>query len=58
MIRPTYDRSVFRVRDPPCAKCHGHNLDFKLYENYGGSGTDWVQWYCILCGHYINVEIL
>ncbi len=60
MNRPTYDPSVFRVRDPPCGKCHGHDLDFKLYENYNGTGIDWVQWYCknSHCGHYINVEIL
>jgi hypothetical protein len=58
MNRPTYDPSVFRVRDPPCGKCHGNNLDFQLFENYGNTGMDWVQWYCTLCGHYLNVEIL
>jgi hypothetical protein len=58
MIRPNYDPSVFRVRDPPCGNCHLNDLDFKLYENYNDTGMDWVQWYCHICGHYINVEIL
>jgi hypothetical protein len=55
-----FDGSVFKVKDPPCIKCHSPALDFKLYENYDGSGMDWVQWYCkhANCGFYINVEIV
>jgi len=35
-------------------------MDFKLFENFEGTGTDWVQWCCknIACGFYFNVEIL
>ncbi|NMC05565.1 MAG: hypothetical protein GYA24_10145 [Candidatus Lokiarchaeota archaeon] len=60
LIRPNHDPSVFRVRDPPCSKCHVNDMDFILYENHANQGTDWVQWYCknATCGHYINVEIL
>ncbi|HME55602.1 MAG TPA: hypothetical protein VKM55_25575 [Candidatus Lokiarchaeia archaeon] len=59
MQKHHYDASVFRVKDPPCAKCH-ESMDFKLYEDFNGSGLDWLQWYCkqATCGYYFNVELL
>ncbi|HME56312.1 MAG TPA: hypothetical protein VKM55_29200 [Candidatus Lokiarchaeia archaeon] len=54
-----FDSSVFNVKDPVCAKCRSSVLDFKLYENYNGAGTDWLQWFCTNhCGYFINVEIV
>ncbi len=59
MARTAFDGRVFQVEDPPCGKCHS-GMDFKLYENYDGSGTDWVQWSCknANCGSNFIVEIL
>jgi len=53
-----YDPTVFQVQDPPCSQCHAHDLEFRLYENYGGSGVDWLQWFCENCGNCMNVEIV
>jgi hypothetical protein len=55
-----YDPRVFQVENPPCKKCHASSLEFKLFEDLDGTGTDWIQWYCQSdgCGNYINVEIL
>jgi hypothetical protein len=55
-----YNPRVFQVESPPCKKCHAGSLDFKLFEDLDGTGTDWIQWYCQNeeCGYYFNVEIL
>jgi len=54
-----FDARVFNVKDPVCMNCHAGHLDFKLYEDYGGPGVDWLQWYCTQnCGYYLNVEIV
>lgn len=59
MGKMTYEPSVFGVRDPPCGICH-EEMDFKIFENYNGTGTDWLQWCCknLDCGSCFNVEIL
>ena len=59
MASTVFDRRVFQVEDPPCEKCHS-GMDFRLYENYEGTGTDWVQWCCknASCAFCFNVEIL
>ena len=55
-----FDPSVFKVAEPPCAKCKSKDMDFKLYTNFEGTGMDWVQWYCKKrdCGYYVNIEIV
>jgi len=54
-----FDERVFNVKDPLCTKCHSAALDFKLFEDYDGSGTEFVEWYCKHenCGFYVDVEI-
>ena len=59
MEENNYDPRVFRVKDPPCVKCHD-SMDFIFYANFNGSGLDWLQFYCknSNCGYFFNVELL
>jgi hypothetical protein len=51
---------VFSVREPPCTRCHLHNMEFSFHEKSDASEMDWLQWSCtdISCGHAISVQIL
>nr|MDO8109465.1 hypothetical protein [Candidatus Sigynarchaeota archaeon] len=59
-MKTNFNPDVFKVKEPPCIKCHENDLDFKLFEDVNGDGLDWVQWYCknTSCGYYMNVELV
>ncbi|NMC05564.1 MAG: hypothetical protein GYA24_10140 [Candidatus Lokiarchaeota archaeon] len=59
MNQPTFEPSVFHVRDPACSSCN-YEMDFTLIENYLDSGIDWLQWCCknTSCGKCVAVQIL
>jgi len=53
-----FDEAVFKVQDPPCPCCQDE-MDFLIFENFEGTGTDWIQWRCKNdCGFFKNIEIL
>nr|MDO8112853.1 hypothetical protein [Candidatus Sigynarchaeota archaeon] len=53
-----YKAEVCHVPDPPCPGCK-KEIDFSIFENFQGTGTDWIQWRCKSgCGFFKNVEIL
>nr|MDO8119159.1 hypothetical protein [Candidatus Sigynarchaeota archaeon] len=48
---------VFKVHDPPCPSCK-NDMAFYIFENFQGTGQDWIQWSCARCGFAKNIEIL
>ncbi|MFX0099078.1 MAG: hypothetical protein ACFFCS_05810 [Candidatus Hodarchaeota archaeon] len=49
---------IFVVRDPSCPNCNEH-LDFSIFEDFNGTGYDWLQWKCSNgCGYFRNVELI
>ncbi len=52
-----YNGEVFKVHDPPCPDCKD-DMWFYVFENFQGTGQDWIQWQCRSCGFSKNVEIL
>lgn len=58
MARRRFIEEVFAVKEPSCPVCR-HVMDFSIFENFEGSGVDWIQWRCTGgCGFLKNVEIL
>jgi hypothetical protein len=58
-IRPNraFNAEVFKVHDPPCPGCK-NDMGFYVFENFQGTGQDYIQWTCDECGFFKNVEIL
>ncbi|NMC04746.1 MAG: hypothetical protein GYA24_06010 [Candidatus Lokiarchaeota archaeon] len=54
----SFNAEVFKVHDPPCPGCRKDEMSFFIFENFQGTGQDWIQWKCDCCGFFKNVEIL